>query len=100
MAFREKAQKVMRNAQDKVGDLQSRGGTGGKAIKATVAGGKKANEVAGKASAAVVKRTTKFIGLERYRKELEAALDEATRVIAAQEARIALLEADRNLERD
>jgi hypothetical protein len=100
MAFRERAQNVMRNTQAKVSDLQSRGGVGGKAIKATVAGSKKANEVAGKASAAVVNRTSRYIGLERYRIELEAALDEAMRVIAAQEARIALLEADRSLERD
>lgn len=100
MAFRDKAQEAMRNVQDKARQYQSREGTGGKAIKVTVAGGKKAAEVAGKASSAVVKGTTKFIGLERYRKELEAALEEATRVIAAQEARIALLEADKNGERD
>ena len=96
MAFRERAQDAMRKAQDKVNEMQGRDGAGGKAIKATMAGGKKAAEVAGKASAAVVNKTTKFIGLERYRRELEAALEEATRVIAAQEARIALLEAERD----
>ena len=99
MTARKTAQEKFRNIQDKVTELQSRDGAGGKAIKATVKGVKKGAEVAGKVSAAAVNKTTKFIGLERYRRELEAALEEATRVIAAQEARIALLEAERNVGR-
>ena len=96
MTARKKAQDNFRIVKEKVDELQRRDGAGGKAIKATVKGVKKGTEVVGKVSAKVVDKTTKFIGLERYRRELEAALDEATRVIAAQEARIALLEAERN----
>ena len=40
MAFRDKAQEAMRNVQDKARQYQSLEGTGGKAFKVTVAGGR------------------------------------------------------------
>ena len=96
MEVRKRAQERFQEARGKISELQDRENVGGKVIKATVKGVKTGVEVVGKVSAKVVDKTTKFIGLERYRRELEAALDESTRVIAAQEARIALLEAERN----
>lgn len=96
MAGRKPLQNGFRTARGKVtevvGNLSDKGGTTGRVIDAGVKGITGVVNVTTRISGAAIDRTTRFIGLDRYRKELEAALDEATRVIATQEARIARLE--------
>ncbi|MFM8794087.1 MAG: hypothetical protein ACKOFF_04215 [Acidimicrobiales bacterium] len=83
---------VRGKAAEAVGNLSARGGTTGRLVDAGVKGVTGVVNVTTRISGAAIDRTTRFIGLDRYREELEAALDEATRVIATQEARIARLE--------
>jgi hypothetical protein len=96
MTTRKKAQKSYRKAADAskkfVEKSRSRGGASGKLIDGGLKGGKSLAKAVGVASTKVIAKTTQIIGLEEYRTELEKALDEAVRVIAVQEARIARLE--------
>ncbi|MEY3691721.1 MAG: hypothetical protein RJB57_1377 [Actinomycetota bacterium] len=96
MDIRKSLQNGYGTARNKAGEvvnnLSAKGGTTGRVVEAGMKGVNSVANVASRVSGAAVDRTTRFIGLERYRRELEAALDEAVRVIATQEARIARLE--------
>ena len=85
-------QKFEQGVKSGVGKTIAKGGTRAKVVKGGIKGGKKVAKVVGDASTRVVSKTTRLVGLEEYRLELERALDEAVRVIAVQEARIARLE--------
>ncbi|MEY4364685.1 MAG: hypothetical protein RLZZ305_29 [Actinomycetota bacterium] len=104
MAARKKIQETFGTGKQKlvesVNNAKSKGGVPAKVLDAGQKGVRGAVKATAKVSGAAVSRTTKFIGLEKYRTELESALDEAMRVIATQEARIARLEEDlRNRDR-
>lgn len=86
------AGKVIGRLTEATGNLRDSGGTTARILDAGVKGVTTVVKGVSHLSDAAVGRATRFIGLDRYRKELEAALDEATRVIATQEARIARLE--------
>ena len=98
MATRKKAQKTYRHVKEgvktRVEKARTSTGQTGKVVEGSIKGGKKIAKVVGDASTKVVAKTTRLVGLEEYRIELEKALDEAVRVIAVQEARIARLEAE------
>lgn len=96
MGFRETLQNGYGTARNKattaVDNVRSRGGRTAQAVDFGLKGVSGAVKTVSKVSSAAIDRSTRFIGLDRYRIELEAALDEAMRVIATQEARIARLE--------
>lgn len=96
MGFRESMQHGYGSAKEKsaatVDKLRQRGGRTAQVVDTSVKAAKGAANVTSRATAKVMDKTTKLMGLDRYRVELEAALDEALRVIATQEARIARLE--------
>jgi len=96
MGFRDSLQNGYGNARDRgksvVDNVRSRGGRTAQAMDLGIKGVSGAVKTVSKVSSAAIDRSTRFIGLDRYRTELEAALDEAMRVIATQEARIARLE--------
>ena len=96
MGFRETLQNGYGTARNKattvVDNVRTRGGRTAQAMDIGLKGVSGAVRTVSKVSSAAIDRSTRFIGLDRYRIELEAALDEAMRVIATQEARIARLE--------
>ncbi|NDD72303.1 MAG: hypothetical protein EBZ52_03895 [Actinobacteria bacterium] len=98
MAARKKIQETFGTGKQKlaesVNNAKSKGGVPAKVLDAGQKGVRGAVKATAKVSGAAVSRATKFISFEKYRTELESALDEAMRVIATQEARIARLEED------
>lgn len=96
MGLRETLQSNYDNMRDKASSIvdtaRNRDGRTAKAMELSLKGVAGTIKTVSKVSNAAIDRSTRFIGLDRYRLELEAALDEATRVIATQEARIARLE--------
>ncbi|MBM3828891.1 MAG: hypothetical protein FJW09_09655 [Actinobacteria bacterium] len=96
MGFRESMQNGFGSAKEKseatFDKLRKRGGRTAQVVDTSIKAAKGAVNVTSRATAKVMDKTTKLMGLDRYRAELEAALDEALRVIATQEARIARLE--------
>lgn len=96
MEIRKSLQRSYEVAKDKstetVDKLRQKGGRTAQVVDTSLKVSKGAASAASRASAKVMDRTSRFIGLDRYRTELESALDEAMRVIATQEARLARLE--------
>lgn len=99
MTARDKGKKIFAEAKKKTGELAAkakeqteRSERLGNVAKSTVKAGKTVATKATEVQQKVTEKYKKILGFDKYRVELENALEEALQVIAAQEARIRLLE--------
>jgi|688.fasta_scaffold347107_2 hypothetical protein len=96
MGIRASVQKNGLRAKNKVNELRTsikeRDGIASKTLETAEEAGKATLEGISKVGGWVISKSAKRLGADKYRDELDAALQEALRVITVQEERIALLE--------
>lgn len=97
MEFRKKVQQISEKASDALKEqrdkLHERDDRAARAMDKTEEIGRKVGQKAMKIPGFVVTKSAEAMGADKYRVELDLALQEALRVIAVQEERIAILEA-------
>ena len=96
MGIRDKVQEIGRSVSDRTHEVidgaRNRSGVASRTIDVAGKSGKVAYKALTKSTGWVVSKSASKMGADRYREELDTALQEALRVISVQEERIAVLE--------